>query len=174
MKINEYLNSVIYFVAERPRPERTMTTVLDDLLPSAADCMKTIALAEAEKASAAVRQRAAADAEKNALLDRLARSSGISDEERLKRAAVIIKRAVDSGLTEVFVGRFPNGLCTDHGRAINQQEPGWEATLTGLPKELFQFWHTHLRPRGYRLRCQIVDWSGGVPGDIGMTLAWGG
>ena len=150
-----------------------MTTALDDLLPSAADCMKAIASAEAEKASAAVRQRAAADAEKNALLDRLARPSGISDEERLKRAAAIIKRAVDSGLTEVFVGRFPNALCTDHGRAINQQEPGWEATLTGLPKELFQFWRTHLRPRGYRLRCQIVDWSGGVPGDIGMTLAWG-
>ena len=148
-------------------------SALDDLLPTAAENMKAIALAEAEKASAAVRQRAAADAEKNALLERLAKPSGISDEERLKRAAAIIKRAVDNGLTEVVVGRFPNALFTDHGRAINQQEPGWETTLTGLPKELFQFWYTHLRPRGYRLRCQIVDWSGGVPGDIGMTLAWG-
>jgi hypothetical protein len=24
--------------------------------------------------------------------------------------------------------RFPNELCTDKGRAINQQEPGWENT----------------------------------------------
>jgi hypothetical protein len=29
-----------------------------------------------------------------------------------------------------------------------------ENTLTGLPKELFQFWDTHLRPRGYRLAAK--------------------
>ena len=150
-----------------------MATSLDDLIPSAADNMKKIALAEAEKASAYVRKQEVEAAEKKALLERLDKPSGVSDEERLKRAAAIIKRAVDNGLTEVFVGRFPNELFTDRGRAINQQEAGWENTLTGLPKELFQFWHTHLRPRGYRLRCQIVDWPGGMPGDIGITLTWG-
>jgi hypothetical protein len=150
-----------------------MTTAPSELLPSAEDCMKKIALAEAEKASAYMRKQAAADVEKRELLDRLAKPSGVSDEERLKRAAAIIQRAVSNGLTEVFVGRFPNSLFTDHGRAINQMEPGWENTLTGLPKELFQFWERHLKPRGYRLRCQIVDWPGGVPGDIGMTLVWG-
>jgi len=150
-----------------------MATSLDDLIPSAADNMKKIALAEAEKASAYVRKQEVEAAEKKALLERLDKPSGVSDEERLKRAAAIIKRAVDNGLTEVFVGRFPNEVCTDRGRAINQQEPGWENTLTGLPKELFQFWHVHLRPRGYRLRFQIVDWPGGMPGDIGITLTWG-
>jgi hypothetical protein len=54
----------------------------------------------------------------------------------MKRAAVIIKRAVDNGLAEVMVGRFPNQLFTDRGRAINQQEAGWEAALTGLPKTI--------------------------------------
>jgi hypothetical protein len=150
-----------------------MATTLDDLLPSAVDCRKKIALAEAEKPSALVRRQAAEEAEKKELLERLEMPSGVSDEERLKRAASIIRRAVDNGLTEVFVGRFPNTLCTDRGRAINQQEPGWEDTLTGLPKELYQFWAKYLRPRGYRLRCQIVNWPGGIPGDIGMTLAWG-
>jgi hypothetical protein len=135
--------------------------------------MKAIALAEGEKASASAKQKAAADAEKTALLERLAKPSGVADDERIKRAAAIIKRAVDGGRTEVFVGRFPNALCTDRGRAINQQEPGWESTLTGLPRELYEFWYKHLRLRGYRLRCQIVDWSEGMPGDIGMTLAWG-
>ena len=38
-----------------------------------------------------------------------------------------------NGLTEVEIARFPNALFTDKGRAINQQEAGWEATLTGLP-----------------------------------------
>jgi hypothetical protein len=151
--------------------EKTMSTA-DDLLPSASDCMKKIAHAEAEKAAAYVRRQTAAEAEKKELLDRLQKPSGVSDEDRLKRVASIIQRAVENGLTEVFIGRFPNALCTDHGRAINQQEPGWENTLTGLPKELFQFWQTYLRPRGYRLRFQIVDWPGGMPGDIGVTLTW--
>ena len=78
-------------------------------------------------------------------MDRLSKPSGVSDEERMRRAAAIINRAVSNGLTEVEVGRFPNKMCTDSGRAINQQEPGWEETLTGLPKELYQFWKTHLR-----------------------------
>ncbi len=144
----------------------------DDLLPLASDCMKKIAQAEAEKAAAYVRRQTAAEAEKKELLDRLQKPSGVSDEDRLKRAASIIQRAVDNGLTEVFIGRFPNALYTDHGRAINQQEPGWENTLTGLPKELFQFWQKYLKPRGYRLRFQIVDWPGGMPGDVGVTLTW--
>jgi len=150
-----------------------MATALDDLIPSAVDCRKKIALAEAAKASALARRQAAEETEKKELLERLEKPSGVSDEERLKRAASIIQRAVDNGLTEVFLGRFPNTLFTDRGRAINQQEPGWENTLTGLPRELYHFWEKYLRPRGFRLRCQIVDWPGGMPGDIGMTLAWG-
>ena len=141
-------------------------------LPTAKDLMKQVALREAEKASEYVRKLSAVEAEKKALLDRLAKPSGVSDEERLKRAAAIIKRAVDNGLAEVQVGRFPNTLCTDRGRAINQMEPGWENTLTGLPKEIFQFWQKHLQPRGYKIRFQIVDFPGGMPGDIGITLSW--
>jgi len=142
-------------------------------LPTAKDIMKQIALKEAEKASAAARERTAAEAEKNALLERFSKPSGVSDEDRLARAAAIIKRAASNGLTEVEVGRFPNKLCTDRGRAINQMEPGWEDTLTGLPKELVEFWRQHLKDRGYKLRVQIVDFPGGMPGDIGIILSWG-
>jgi hypothetical protein len=70
------------------------------------------------------------------------------------------------------VYRFPNSLCTDRGRAINQQEPGWEKTLTGIPLEIFQLWSDYLKPRGYRIRYQIVDFSDGVPGDISIVIAW--
>jgi hypothetical protein len=147
-------------------------TSLDDLLPKAEDCMKKIAVVEAEKASEYVRKQQAVEAEKRALMERLTSPSGVSDEERMKRAAAIIKRAVDNGLTEVEVMRFPNDLCSDRGRAINQQEPGWENSLTGLPKELFAFWSTYLKPRGYKLRYQIVDFPNGMPGDIGVTLSW--
>jgi len=76
-------------------------------------------------------------------------------------------------LTEIEVGRFPNQLFTDRGRTINQMEPGWEDSLTGLPKELFEFWRQFLEPQGYKLRMQVVDFPGGIPGDIGMIRSWG-
>ena len=148
------------------------TATLLNILPKAADCKKRVAEIEGEKASEHARVEAAKAAEKQALLDQLSKPSGVSDEERMKRAAAIIKRAVESGLNELEVGRFPVELCTDHGRAINQQETGWENTLTGLPKELYTFWRTYLQPLGYKLRAQVVTWPGGMPGQIGVTLVW--
>ena len=150
-----------------------MATKPDELLPSAKDVMKKIALAEAQEASEEARLRAEAEAEKKALLDQLNKPSGLSDEEAIARAIKIIERAMNNRLTEVQVHRFPNQLCTDKGRAINQQEPGWEKTLTGVPKEIYQLWDKYFRPRGYRLRVQIIDFPGGMPGDVGMTLSWG-
>jgi hypothetical protein len=141
-------------------------------LPTAQQVMEKLALAEAEKASAAARKQADAEAEKKILLEKITKPSGVSDEEALRRVAAIIERAVSNGLTEVQVYRFPNALCTDRGRAINQQEPGWETTLTGLPKEMYQFWERQLRPRGYKIRVQIVDFPDGMPGDVGITLKW--
>jgi hypothetical protein len=149
-----------------------MTTTIDDILPSALDCRKKSAEREAEKAAEYMRSRHAAESEKKELMDRLSKPSGVNDNERMQRAASIINRAVSNGLTEVEVVRFPNKMCTDSGRAINQQEPGWEETLTGLPKELYHFWKTHLEPRGYRLKYQIADWPNGMPGDISITLMW--
>ncbi len=143
------------------------------VLPSAKEMMQKVALAESEKANEAMRHHAAAEAEKKALLDRLKGPSGVSYEEARQRVAVIIQRAVSNGLTEVQVYRFPNTLCTDNGRAINQQERGWETTLTGIPKEMYDFWKSELQPQGYTLYAQIVEFPGGVPGDVGITLKWG-
>jgi hypothetical protein len=141
-------------------------------LPTAQEVMEKLALAEAEKASAALRKQSDAEAEKKMLLEKLTKPSGVSDDEALRRVGIIIERAVSNGLSEVQVYRFPNALCTDHGRAINQQEQGWETTLTGLPKEMYQFWERQLRPRGYKIKFQIVDFPDGVPGDVGITLKW--
>ncbi len=147
-----------------------MTT---DVLPTAKELQKRLALVEAQRAAEDAQRAAAAEAEKKALLEQLSKPMGISDDEHMKRAAAVIERAVASGQREVLVTRFPHELCTDHGRAINQAEPGWEKTLTGQPKELYDFWERCLRPRGYRLRLQIVDFPGGMPGEIGATLSWG-
>jgi hypothetical protein len=149
------------------------TTDLDVLLPTAKEFAQKVALAEAEEASKRARERAKAEAEKKALLDTFSKPSGVSDEEGIRRAIKIIERAVKNGLTEVQVYRFPNQLCSDRGRAINQNEKGWENTLTGVPKEIYSLWEKHFRPRGYKLRAEIVDFPGGVPGDVALTLKWG-
>jgi hypothetical protein len=145
---------------------------LSKLLPTAQDMLEKMAEAEERKLDDEKRAKAKAEAEKKELIDRFSKPSGLSDEEVLRRAAAIIERAVSNGLTRVQVYRFPNQLCTDRGRAINQNEPGWEKTLTGIPKEIYQFWKKHLQPRGYKLTAEIVDFPGGIPGDVGLTLSW--
>jgi hypothetical protein len=139
---------------------------------SAKELMTKIAKVEGEKASKAMKAHEAAEAEKQALLDRLSRPSGLSDDEVMEKAAIIVNRAVENGMTSVQVFRFPNHICTDNGRAINQVEDGWEQTLTGVPKEIYEFWKRQLKPRGYHIRYEIIDYPGGMPGDVGIFLSW--
>ncbi|MCS3448449.1 MULTISPECIES: hypothetical protein [Bradyrhizobium] len=150
-----------------------MRDKIDDLIPKAHEIQKQAALKEAEKAEEDAKRAAAIEAEKRALIERLSKPSGLSEDEKVKLASTVIQRAVRNGLSEVQVYRFPNTLCTDKGRAINQMEAGWEKTLTGIPKEIYQLWADYLQPRGYRIRYQIVDYPGGMPGDIGIVIAWG-
>ena len=145
---------------------------IDQLLPTAQQIQKQAAVQEAAKAEEHAQRLAAVEAEKRALIERLSKPSGLSEDEKVKLASTVIQRAVRNGLSEVQVYRFPHSVCTDNGRAINQQEPGWENTLTGIPKEIFVLWSKYFRERGYRLRAQIVDFPGGVPGDVALTLVW--
>jgi hypothetical protein len=143
-----------------------------DALPTARDIMQRLDAARAEEEVKQKKEAARAAAEKKALVERLSAPSQVSDEEGIRRALVLIERAVKNGLVEVQIYRFPHELCTDSGRAINQQEPGWEQTLTGVPREMYQLWDKYFRPRGYKFRAEIVNYPDGVPGDVGITLAW--
>jgi hypothetical protein len=154
--------------------ERFRMAKIDDLIPNAKEIQKQAALKEAQKADEHAKRLAAAEAEKQALTDRLNKPSGLTEEEKVQLASTVIQRAVRNGLSEVQVYRFPNSLCTDKGRAINQMEKGWEKTLSGIPKEIYQLWSDYLQPRGYRISYQIVDFPGGMPGDIAITIAWDG
>jgi len=145
---------------------------IDELLPSANELRRQAALEEAEKAEREMKQAAEAAAERQALIDQFGKPSGLSEDQKIKRASTVIQRAMRNGLKEVQVYRFPNFLTTDRGRAINQQEAGWENTLTGIPKEIYQLWKDYLEPRGYAIRYLVVDFPGGVPGDIGIILSW--
>nr|WP_284701240.1 CBS domain-containing protein [Rhodoplanes tepidamans] len=81
--------------------------------------------------------------------------------------------AAEKGEAEHMLLRFPCELCTDHGRAVNVPDPEWPATLRGLPARVFLRWKDELRPKGFGLTARIVDFPGGVPGDVGLFLHWG-
>jgi hypothetical protein len=81
--------------------------------------------------------------------------------------------AARHGEAEVELLRFPASLCSDGGRAINVFEEDWPATLRGEAAEIYLRWHRELRPRGFHLAARVLDFPGGMPGDIGLFLIWG-
>ena len=89
--------------------------------------------------------------------------------ERVSRA---VKSAAERGEREVMVLRFSSTFCSDGGWAIIIDEAGWPDTLTGFAKRAHEFWQKELEPLGYKLRAQILDYPGGVPGDVGIFLRW--
>jgi hypothetical protein len=149
-----------------------MNANVGEILPTAKDFMDKLARAQAQEAEKLARKMEEVEAKKRALVQQLTKSSGVSDEQAIRRAVQIIERAVSNGLTEVQVYRFPNTICTDRGRAINQGEKGWEATLTGVPKEIYELWQKYFQARGFKLKAEIVDFHEGMPGDVGLTLTW--
>jgi hypothetical protein len=78
-----------------------MPVKIDNLLPTAKEIQKQAAIKEAEEADEHVRRTAAAEAEKRALIERLSKPSGLSEEEKVKLASTVIQRAVRNGLSEV-------------------------------------------------------------------------
>lgn len=84
-----------------------------------------------------------------------------------------LRVAAERGDTELMVMRFPCALCSDRGRAINNNEAGWPATLIGRPRQAYELWRDRLQPAGFRLTAMIVDWPEGLPGDVGFFLEWG-
>jgi hypothetical protein len=84
----------------------------------------------------------------------------------------LVSHAAERGQSEVQVYRFPNALLSDRGRRINNSEPNWAQTLEGRPKAGYEFWHEHLRPLGFHLKAEVLEYPGGMPGDIGFFLTW--
>jgi hypothetical protein len=93
--------------------------------------------------------------------------------EVFERVSKLVRAAAERGEREVLVLRFSSEYCTDGGRAINSFEPDWPKSLTGFAKVAYEFWQKELEPQGYKLRAQIMDFPGGMPGDVGIFLSWG-
>ena len=83
------------------------------------------------------------------------------------------RKSAANGLTDFMLMRFPSQLCSDSGRAINAPDPNWPSTLRGEPADIFNRWRDQLKPHGFQLAAQIIDFPDGVPGDAALFLIWG-
>jgi hypothetical protein len=92
--------------------------------------------------------------------------------EVMDRLNKVIRVAAEQGHKEVRVITFPASFCNDGGRRINNMLPDWPDSLEGFAKKAYEFYQKELRPLGYKLHAQVIDFPGGMPGEIGLFLKW--
>lgn len=131
----------------------------------------------AEKAALAAKRRAEAEAadalhkaELAAFSERV-QTYEITEEDR-ERAAKRIRRAFDAGERELMLIKFPSVLCEDGGRRINNHLEGWQDTLPGVFRKIYQWWEKELKDGGFTFSARIIDFPNGMPGDVGIFIGW--
>jgi hypothetical protein len=100
------------------------------------------------------------------------RTRQIEEEEVPDRINKVIHDAAERGELEALVLRFPASYCNDGGRRINNFDPDWPASLEGFGKTAFDYYAKELRPLGYTMRAEILNFPGGMMGDVGLYLRW--
>ena len=68
--------------------------------------------------------------------------------------------------------KFPSVLCEDGGRRINNHLEGWQDTLPGVMHKIYEWWETELAPGGFTFSARVIDFPGGMPGDVGIFTGW--
>lgn len=154
-------------------PENSSTTRATGTDMFSADGIRRrMAEAEAQKEAEKLRQKQEQEEKQKAVVAELHKPLAQAPEQLMQTVMELVDHAADSGQNEVQVYRFPNALCSDSGRKINNSEADWETTLEGRPKFAYEFWHERLLPLGFHLKAQVLDYPGGLPGDIGFILSW--
>ena len=139
---------------------------------SAADLKRRMAEREAAKAAEEMRRMQAKEEQQKAVMAEFQQPPARTAEQLMPLVMQLVSHAAESGHSEVQIYRFPNMMCTDRGRRINNSEPNWPETLEGRPKDGYEFWREHLRPLGFGLKAEVLEYPGGMPGDIGFFLTW--
>ncbi|MGV6872357.1 hypothetical protein ACUSIJ_06630 [Pseudochelatococcus sp. B33] len=142
-------------------------------IPPAAEFAKRAADKRAEEEARRRHLHETGDTQREELVASLLKPKEVVVEEALRRVSVLVRTASEHGLNEVLTGRFPSETLADHGRAILAGDPEWPETLQGQPRVLYELWRDHLKPLGYGLRVEIINYRNDLPGDVGSFLFWG-
>jgi hypothetical protein len=95
---------------------------------------------------------------------------GLTDAGREDLLAKITA-AFEAGQREVMLVSFPSDFCTDGGRRINNRLPGWQDTLPDGAKVALGFWCDALQLGGFGFGARILNFPGGMLGDVGLFVA---
>jgi hypothetical protein len=125
---------------------------------------------EMEESTRREQQRAAEQAKREAMLARFLADEVTEEESAMIRRLVL--RAASEGKMEALVYSFPSELCSDGGRAINSGDSDWPATLRGKALALYERFKAVAQPQGYKLKAMIINFPGGMPGDVGFFISW--
>jgi hypothetical protein len=90
----------------------------------------------------------------------------------MDRVNAAVRNAAQQGQHEIQVLVFPAAYCNDKGRRINNLEHDWADSLEGFAKHAYDFYVKELQPLGFKVRAQILDYPGGMPGEVGLFLSW--
>ncbi len=125
---------------------------------SAADIKRRMAEREAAKAAEEQRQMKEQEEKQKAVMEEFHKPPERTAEQLMQAVMQLVSHAAERGQSEVQVYRFPNAMCSDRGRRINNSEPDWDKTLEGRPKLGYEFWRDHLRPLGFHLKAEVLDY----------------
>ncbi len=139
-------------------------------LISAEELRSTMAQKQAEEAEKKQQEKAKHDEELKEL-ETFFMTSKITDEER-QRFREKVYRLAEQGQSELMVFSFPSDFCSDGGRAINNNLPDWPESLTGRAKQAFELWEQNAKPMGYKLDARVLNYPGGIIGEIGLFISW--
>ena len=51
-------------------------------------------------------------------------------------------------------------------------EPEWLATLPAGVRQVHGYWKDNLKAGGFKFEARIINYPGGMPGDVGLFFAW--
>ena len=137
---------------------------------SAAGIKARLQRARDAKRSAEEAHRAAQAAEMSAM--REAFDAQQVPPDAMARIIAVVERSIENGEREALVFQFPSDFMKDSGRSITSQYGDWTLQLTGAASRAYAFFESELAPRGFILRPRIVTYDEGIPGDVGIFLAW--
>jgi hypothetical protein len=146
-------------------------SVANDTFLSAADLKGLIEKRQQAKEAEKKKNRDEAQAAKNAFIEELKKPVEVT-KQQVERAVQRFQHAAAAGQTEMIVFSFPARLCTDGGRMINNALDGWQETLVGKPRSIYEAWQRYLKDKGYGFRARVLDYPQGMLGDIGLVIIW--
>lgn len=127
------------------------TELGDETFMSAAELGAYTAKLKAAKAAKDLQADDRAGKARAELIKSLSQPIELTREKMQEITRVLLHKlriAAEQGKNELLVMRFPNVMCSDGGRAINNSETDWPETLTGRARQAYEFWRDRLQAAG--------------------------